>query len=105
MEDAAIVQSEKDSEGHRQHEGEMREDPNYLGHKATIKARRDLQRTKMTAKRELAEAKRQEKTSAIVAAKRKEAGAKRALADAQKELKAIVDSDIGHRGCGKLNIC
>jgi len=108
MQDAAIVQSEKDSEGHRLHEGEMREDPNYLGHKPTreeIKAKRDLQRAKMTAKRELAEAKRQEKTSAIVAAKRKEADAKRALAEAQKELKAIVDSDIGHRGCGKLNIC
>ena len=110
MKDAAIIQSEKDSEGHRLHEGEMREDPNYLGHKAKptreeIKARRDLQRAKMTAKRELAEAKRQEKTSAIVAAKRKEADAKRALAEAQKELKAIVDSDIGHRGCGKLNMC
>ena len=32
MQEAAIIQSEKDSEGHRLHEGEMREDPNYLGH-------------------------------------------------------------------------
>ena len=32
MQEAAIIQSEKDSEGHRLHEGEMREDPNFLGH-------------------------------------------------------------------------